>query len=233
MVKTKPISGPFPAPRSFRAYRLCSIGGRKTGSGPRSPGSGGAEIKTEHRANSRVPNETIEFRPSAGNLEIGVLSIMSIIPFLALNGDQVRQWMNQMKAAGKVRTSRECNEALGITPDGFSRLKRNGCDLRTALAMQAILYGLKPYGQEAKDVRQWVEDMKDEGLAKTSKECHQRIGLSMNGIAVMKRRGCNKRTALAMQAALYGLMPYGKDTGQETEQYGGEKDEEHRKTAVY
>lgn len=54
----------------------------------------------------------------------------------------------------------------------------------------------------------WLADMKSAGLARSDAECARLLGLSANIIVKMKRRGCDRRTALACRALLHRLEPY-------------------------
>lgn len=54
----------------------------------------------------------------------------------------------------------------------------------------------------------WLADMKSAGLARSDAKCAELLGLSKNSIVDMKRRGCDRRTALACRALLHRLEPY-------------------------
>lgn len=54
-------------------------------------------------------------------------------------------WLAAMKAAGLARSDAAAGRMLGISADTVVRLKRDGADLRTALACRALLHRLEPY----------------------------------------------------------------------------------------
>lgn len=58
------------------------------------------------------------------------------------------RWLAAMKAAGLARSDAHCARLLGISANSVLKLKRNGGDMRTALACAALLAGLQPYGDE-------------------------------------------------------------------------------------
>lgn len=62
--------------------------------------------------------------------------------------DAFHTWLAAMKAAGLARSDAHCARLLGISANSVLKLKRNGGDMRTALACAALLVGLPPYGEE-------------------------------------------------------------------------------------
>lgn len=54
----------------------------------------------------------------------------------------------------------------------------------------------------------WLANMRSAGLARSDAEAARLLGLSANSIVAMKRRGCDRRTALACRALLHRLEPY-------------------------
>lgn len=54
-------------------------------------------------------------------------------------------WLVSMREAGLARSDAACGRLLGISADTVVRLKRDGADLRTALACRALLHRLEPY----------------------------------------------------------------------------------------
>ena len=54
----------------------------------------------------------------------------------------------------------------------------------------------------------WLVAMKAAGLARSDAACARLLGLSANAVAIMKRRGADKRTALACRALLHRLEPF-------------------------
>lgn len=65
----------------------------------------------------------------------------------------------------------------------------------------------------AETVRQWLTDMKSDGLVRFDKQAAEAIGVSVKTMSLMAKDGVRGdaayRTALAMSAALAGLEPYG------------------------
>lgn len=55
---------------------------------------------------------------------------------------------------------------------------------------------------------QWLHTMKVAGLARSDAECARLLGLSPNAIVAMKRKGADRRTALACRALLHRLEPW-------------------------
>lgn len=55
-------------------------------------------------------------------------------------------WLADMKSAGLARSDAAAGRLLGISADTVVRMKRDGADLRTALACRALLHRLEPYG---------------------------------------------------------------------------------------
>lgn len=56
---------------------------------------------------------------------------------------------------------------------------------------------------------EWLAAMKAAGLARSDKACADLLGISANALVAMKKRGCDRRTALACRALLHRLDPYG------------------------
>ena len=55
------------------------------------------------------------------------------------------EWLAAMKAAGLARSDAECGRLLGISADTVVSIKREGADLRTALACRALVHRLEPW----------------------------------------------------------------------------------------
>ena len=62
-----------------------------------------------------------------------------------MTADQFTRWLAEMKASGLARSDAECARLLGISPNSVVAMKRNGADLRTALACRALLHRMEPY----------------------------------------------------------------------------------------
>lgn len=54
-------------------------------------------------------------------------------------------WLADMKSAGLARSDAECARLLGVSANTVVSLKRDGADMRTALACRALLHRLEPY----------------------------------------------------------------------------------------
>ncbi len=55
----------------------------------------------------------------------------------------------------------------------------------------------------------WLADMKSAGLSTSDADCGRQLGLGVQTILNMKRRGADRRTALACRALLHRMTPYG------------------------
>lgn len=55
------------------------------------------------------------------------------------------RWLAEMKEAGLARSDAKCAELLGISANSVVAMKKNGADLRTALACRALLHRMEPY----------------------------------------------------------------------------------------
>lgn len=62
-----------------------------------------------------------------------------------MTADQFSRWLADMKAAGLARSDAKCAELLGISANSVVTMKKNGADLRTALACRALLHRMEPY----------------------------------------------------------------------------------------
>lgn len=58
------------------------------------------------------------------------------------------RWLAEMKAAGLGRSDAACARALGVSANTVVSMKRDGTDLRTALACRALLHRLEPYDRQ-------------------------------------------------------------------------------------
>lgn len=63
-------------------------------------------------------------------------------------------------------------------------------------------------GQQFAD---WIEDMKQAGLARSDADCAVLLGVNRNSIVNRKRDGVRLETALACRALLHRLKPYGEE----------------------
>lgn len=61
----------------------------------------------------------------------------------------------------------------------------------------------------AEQFQSWLADMRSAGLAKSDAECARLLGVSANGLLLMKKNGTDRRTALACRALLHRMEPYG------------------------
>lgn len=55
------------------------------------------------------------------------------------------EWLAAMKDAGLGRSDAECARLLGISANSVVKMKRNGADVRTALACRALFHRLEPW----------------------------------------------------------------------------------------
>jgi len=55
------------------------------------------------------------------------------------------RWLADMKSAGLARSDAECGRLLGVTANTILAFKKDGADLRTALACTALLHRMEPY----------------------------------------------------------------------------------------
>ncbi len=55
----------------------------------------------------------------------------------------------------------------------------------------------------------WLAAMKAAGLARSDAECAKLLGISANAVVSMKRKGADRRTALACRALFHRLEPWG------------------------
>jgi hypothetical protein len=62
-----------------------------------------------------------------------------------MTADQFTRWLAEMKAAGLARSDAECARLLGVSANSVVAMKKNGADLRTALACRALLHRMEPY----------------------------------------------------------------------------------------
>lgn len=63
-----------------------------------------------------------------------------------MTAEQFRAWLDEMQSSGRARSDAECGRLLGLTPNGVLKRKAQGAGLEAALACQAVLHGMKPYG---------------------------------------------------------------------------------------
>jgi len=64
------------------------------------------------------------------------------------------------------------------------------------------------------EVVRWIEMVKESGLADTDTAIASLIGKSHDTLALMKKRGADRTTALACNAVLIGLPPFGEANNQ-------------------
>lgn len=63
-----------------------------------------------------------------------------------MTSDAFTAWLAEMKSAGLAKSDAECARLLNLTPHAIVKMKRRGCDTRTALACSALLHRLRAYG---------------------------------------------------------------------------------------
>lgn len=54
----------------------------------------------------------------------------------------------------------------------------------------------------------WLASMKEAGLARSDAAAARLLGISANAVVAMKRKGTDRRTALACRALLHRLEPW-------------------------
>ena len=54
-------------------------------------------------------------------------------------------WLHDMKSAGLARSDAAAGRLLGVTANTVVAFKKDGADLRTALACRALLHRMEPY----------------------------------------------------------------------------------------
>ena len=54
-------------------------------------------------------------------------------------------WLSEMKAAGLARSDAAAARLLGVSANTVVTMKREGADLRTALACRALFHRLEPW----------------------------------------------------------------------------------------
>lgn len=60
---------------------------------------------------------------------------------------QFHAWLADMKSAGLARSDADAGRLLGVSANTVVAWKKDGVDLRTALACRALLHRLGPYGR--------------------------------------------------------------------------------------
>lgn len=56
------------------------------------------------------------------------------------------EWLAAMKAAGLARSDAAAARLLGVSANTVVTMKREGADLRTALACRALFHRMEPWG---------------------------------------------------------------------------------------
>lgn len=62
-----------------------------------------------------------------------------------MTAETFNNWLADMKSAGLARSNAECARLLGISANSVVTMKKQGADLRTALACRALLHRMEPY----------------------------------------------------------------------------------------
>jgi len=62
-----------------------------------------------------------------------------------MTADQFTRWLAEMKDSSLARSDAKCAELLGISSNSVVTMKKQGADLRTALACRALLHRMEPY----------------------------------------------------------------------------------------
>ena len=59
--------------------------------------------------------------------------------------EEFQKWLDEMRETRMGTTDSACARLLGITRQMIYHYKKNGCDVRTALACRALIHRLEPY----------------------------------------------------------------------------------------
>lgn len=70
-----------------------------------------------------------------------------------MTAEQFGFWLALMKFKGFARSDVDCARALGVNANALVRWKREGTDLRTALAASALLHEMKPFDLVRSDAK--------------------------------------------------------------------------------
>lgn len=62
-----------------------------------------------------------------------------------MTAEAFTHWLAEMKSSGLARSDAECARLLGVSANSVVAMKKNGADLRTALACRALLHRMEPY----------------------------------------------------------------------------------------
>lgn len=62
-----------------------------------------------------------------------------------MTAEQFAKWLAAMKARTLITSDADAGRQLGISANSVVALKKQGGDMRTALACAALLAGLEPY----------------------------------------------------------------------------------------
>lgn len=62
-----------------------------------------------------------------------------------MNANQFIKWLKAMDDAKIAHTDAACGRMLGVSADTIVRMKKDGTDLKTALACRALLHRMQPY----------------------------------------------------------------------------------------
>lgn len=62
-----------------------------------------------------------------------------------MTAEAFNRWLADMKSAGLARSDAECARLLGVSANSVVAMKKQGADLRTALACRALLHRMEPY----------------------------------------------------------------------------------------
>lgn len=62
-----------------------------------------------------------------------------------MTAEAFTRWLAEMKEASLARSDAAAARLLGVSANTVVALKKDGADIRTALACRALLLGLEPY----------------------------------------------------------------------------------------
>lgn len=61
------------------------------------------------------------------------------------------------------------------------------------------------------DFKRWLAEMKAVGAVSSDADCARLLDVSPNTLVSLKRKGADRRTALACRALLHRMKPYGEE----------------------
>jgi phage I-like protein len=81
-------------------------------------------------------------------------------------------------------------------------------DIIAAIERRGAVVSVAPVTMTAPSFINWLADMKSAGLARSDAAAAKLLGVSANAVVEMKKRGADRRTALACRALRHCMEPY-------------------------